>query len=285
MSSVITARGLTKRYGTTKAIDGLDFNIESGRIVGLIGPNGSGKTTTLKALLGLIPVEGALTVLGLNPVEERYALMESVSFIADSAILPRWIRVSEIVDFVEGVHPKFQRTKALRYIENTKLTPKMKVKEMSKGMIVQLHLALIMAIDSKLLVLDEPTLGLDIIHRQMFYRNLLDDYFDETKTIIISTHQIEEIEHVVSDLMFINDGHLVLAESMDSMGRRFTELVPHSHSIEEALMLKPIDSRTTLGSRRMLFDGVNQAKLSELGDIKVPSLSDVFVATIQGAQR
>ena len=202
MSAVISARGLSKRYGKSVAVDNISFEIPAGRIIGLIGPNGSGKTTTLKAALGLIPFEGELKVLGLDPRTHRDELMENVCFIADVAVLPRWIRVSEAVDFVAGVHPKFDRKKAERYLANTKLKPSMKVKEMSKGMIVQLHLALVMAIDAKLLVLDEPTLGLDILYRKQFYQNLLEDYFDEEKTIIVTTHQVEEIEHILTDLMF-----------------------------------------------------------------------------------
>ena len=205
-TNVVSARGLTKRYGKSVAVDNISFEIPTGRIIGLIGPNGSGKTTTLKAMLGLIPFEGELKVLGLDPRTQRDELMAQVSFIADVAVLPRWIRVCEAIDFVAGVHPKFDRVKAERYLKNTKLKPAMKVKEMSKGMIVQLHLALVMAIDAKLLVLDEPTLGLDILYRKQFYQNLLEDYFDEQKTIIVTTHQVEEIEHILSDLMFIRDG-------------------------------------------------------------------------------
>ena len=210
MSAVISARGLTKRYGSTVAVDNVSFEIPAGRIIGLIGPNGSGKTTTLKAALGLVPFEGELKVLGLDPRTQRDQLMEQVCFIADVAVLPRWLRVRDAVDFVAGIHPRFDRKKAEGYIAHTKLKPSMKVKEMSKGMIVQLHLALVMAIDAKLLVLDEPTLGLDILYRKQFYQNLLEDYFDEEKTIIVTTHQVEEIEHILSDLMFIREGKITL---------------------------------------------------------------------------
>jgi ABC-2 type transport system ATP-binding protein len=280
MSAMIYAEGLSKTFGKTKALESVNLRIGSGQIVGLIGPNGSGKTTTLKALVGLIPVDGALQVMGLDPVNERDKLMQSVSFIADVAILPRWIRVSEVVSFVEGIHPKFSRAKAEAYIARTKLTPKMRVKDMSKGMIVQLHLALIMAIDADLLILDEPTLGLDIIYRKQFYRSLLEDYFDEKRTIVISTHQIEEIENVLTHLVFINGGKTVLHESMEDLAKRFTEVrVPPEHK-EAALALQPIDVRGALGSSIMLFDGVDKRELEELGEIKIPALSDVFVATI-----
>ena len=226
MTAVISARGLTARYGKKVAVDNVSFDIPAGRIVGLvIGPNGSGKTTTLKAALGLIPFEGELSVLGLNPHTQRDALMQDVSFIADVAILPRWLRVRDAVDFVAGVHPRFDRAKAEGYIAQTNLRPTMKVKAMSKGMVVQLHLALVMAIDAKLLVLDEPTLGLDIIYRKQFYQNLLEDYFDEHKTIVITTHQVEEVEHILTDLMFIRRGRIVLAASMDEVGERYTEVM------------------------------------------------------------
>jgi len=282
MSAVVSAVGLTKRYGKTTAVDNVSFEIAQGRIVGLIGANGSGKTTTLKAILGLIPFDGVLRVLGLDPRSHRDELMESVSFIADVAVLPRWIRVREVVDFVAGVHPKFDRAKAERYIANTKLKASMKVKEMSKGMVVQLHLALIMAVDAKLLVLDEPTLGLDIIYRKQFYRSLLEDYFDAKKTIIITTHQIEEIEHVITDLMFIRDGRIVLQEPMESLTERFIEVRVGQEAVEAAMALKPIDSRTVLGQTTMLFDGVPRKQLSALGELRIPALADVFVATMKG---
>ena len=282
MNVVVSAKGLTKRYGKTTAVDCASFDIAQGRIVGLIGANGSGKTTTLKAILGLIPFEGDLRVLGLDPRTHRDELMESVSFIADVAVLPRWIRVREVVDFVAGIHPKFDRTKAQRYIANTKLTPSMKVKQMSKGMVVQLHLALIMAVHAKLLVLDEPTLGLDIIYRKQFYRSLLEDYFDADKTFIITTHQIEEIEHVITDLMFIRDGRIVLQEPMERLSERFIEVRVAQEAIEAATALKPIDSRTVLGQTIMLFDGIPREQLSRLGEPHIPALADVFVATMKG---
>jgi ABC-2 type transport system ATP-binding protein len=287
MSAVISARGLTKRYGKQTAIDGIDFDIPAGRIVGLIGPNGSGKTTTLKAALGLIPFDGELTVMGLDPRTQRDALMQDVCFIADVAILPRWLRVMDAIDFVAGVHPRFDRTRAERYIANTRLRPTMKVKEMSKGMIVQLHLALVMAIDAKLLVLDEPTLGLDIIYRKQFYQNLLEDYFDENKTIIITTHQVEEVEHILTDLLFIRDGKIVLAASMDEVGERYVEVMVAADKVNAANALQPLDQRTVFGKNVMLFDsaragGVSRAQLSALGETRNPSVADLFVATMKG---
>jgi ABC-2 type transport system ATP-binding protein len=287
MSAVISAKGLTKRYGKQVAVDGVSFDIPAGRIVGLIGPNGSGKTTTLKAALGLIPFDGELSVLGLDPRTQRDELMKDVCFIADVAILPGWLRVADAIDFVAGVHPRFDRAKAERYIANTKLKPSMKVKQMSKGMIVQLHLALVMAIDAKLLVLDEPTLGLDIIYRKQFYQNLLEDYFDENKTVVITTHQVEEVEHILTDLMFIRDGKLVLSASMDEIGERYTEVMVAADKLIAANALQPIDQRVVFGKSVMLFDsagpcGVSRAQLAALGETRNPSVADLFVATMKG---
>ena len=282
MSAVISARGLSKRYGKSVAVDNISFEIPAGRIIGLIGPNGSGKTTTLKAALGLIPFEGELKVLGLDPRTQRDELMENVCFIADVAVLPRWIRVSEAVDFVAGVHPKFDRKKAERYLANTKLKPSMKVKEMSKGMIVQLHLALVMAIDAKLLVLDEPTLGLDILYRKQFYQNLLEDYFDEQKTIIVTTHQVEEIEHILTDLMFIREGRITLSATMDEIGERFVEVMVPAENVAAAKALNPIDERQVFGKSVMLFDGVPRAQVAALGETRNVGVADLFVAKMKG---
>ena len=287
MSAVISARGLSKHYGKRIAVDSIDIEIAAGRIVGLIGPNVSGKTTTLKAALGLIQCEGELSVLGLDPRTQRDELMKDVCFIADVAILPRWLRVKDAIDFVAGVHPRFDRSKAERYIANTKLTPTMKVKEMSKGMIVQLHLALVMAIDAKLLVLDEPTLGLDIIYRKTFYQNLLEDYFDEHKTIVITTHQVEEIEHILTDLLFIRDGKIALAASMEEIGERYVEVMVGSDKVAAARALQPIDERTVFGKSVMLFDalragGLSRTQLAALGEVRNPSVADLFVATMKG---
>ena len=282
MSSVLTAHRLSKRYGTQVAVDQIDLNIAPGRIIGLIGPNGSGKTTTLKAALGLIPFEGELKVNGYDPRTQRDELMHDVCFIADVAVLPRWIRVREVVDFVEGIHPKFNRRKAMDYLARTKLKPAMKVKEMSKGMIVQLHLAIVMSIDAKLLVLDEPTLGLDILYRKQFYQNLLEEYFDENKTIIVTTHQVEEIEHILSDLIFIRDGRITLNTSMDEIGERFTEVMVGSDHYAAAKAMNPIDERSVFGKTVFLFDGVARDQLAPLGDLKTPGIADLFVATMKG---
>ncbi|HEU4818316.1 ABC transporter ATP-binding protein [Janthinobacterium sp.] len=281
--SVISARGLRKQYGKQVAIDGISFDIAPGRIVGLIGPNGSGKTTTLKAILGLTGFDGELSVLGRDPRVQRDALMDDVCFIADVAILPGWLRVADAIDFIAGVHPRFDRSKAERYLTHTKLAPKMKVKAMSKGMVVQLHLALVMAIDAKLLVLDEPTLGLDILYRKQFYQNLLEDYFDENKTIVITTHQIEEVEHILSDLMFIRDGKIVLASSMEEVGERYIEVMVGPQHVNPARALQPISERSVFGKSVMLFDGVARTQLAALGEVRTPSLADLFVATMKGS--
>jgi ABC-2 type transport system ATP-binding protein len=288
VNAALSARGLTKRFGKQRAVDGIAFDIPAGRIVGLIGPNGSGKTTTLKAALGLVPFEGQLSVLGMDPRTQRDQLMQDVCFIADVAILPRWLRVADAIDFLAGVHPRFDRSKAERYIATTKLKPGMKVKEMSKGMIVQLHLALVMAIDAKLLVLDEPTLGLDIIYRKQFYQNLLEDYFDENKTIVITTHQVEEVEHILTDLLFIRDGKIVLSASMDEVSERYTEVMVPADKFNAANALQPIDQRTVFGKSVMLFDSaapgaVSRSQLAALGETRNPSVADLFVATMKGS--
>ena len=282
MSAIITASNLSKKYGKQAALDGVTFTVEAGRIVGLIGPNGSGKTTTLKALLGLTQFDGELSVLGMDPRTQRDALMNEVCFIADVAILPKWLKVKDAIDFVEGVHPRFDRSKAEKYLAITKLDPRMKVKAMSKGMVVQLHLALVMAIDAKLLVLDEPTLGLDILYRKQFYQNLLEDYFDENKTIVITTHQIEEVEHILTDLMFIQDGKISLAATMDEVGERFTEVMVEPPFIAAANALQPMTQRTVFGKSIMLFDGVSREQLANFGELRTPSVADLFVATMKG---
>ncbi|KAA2286118.1 ABC transporter ATP-binding protein [Arenimonas fontis] len=282
MSAVISARNLSKRYNGTIAVNGISFDIPAGRIVGLIGPNGSGKTTTLKAALGLIPYEGELKVLGRDPRTERDALMQDVCFIADVAVLPRWLKVKDALDFVEGVHPRFDRKRAESYLAKTKLQPNQRVKQMSKGMIVQLHLALVMAIDARLLVLDEPTLGLDILYRKQFYQNLLEDYFDEQKTIVVTTHQVEEIEHILTDLMFIREGRIVLSASMDEVGERFHEVMVAADRTEAARALGPIDERQVFGKAVMLFDGQPRQKLAEFGEVRNPGVADLFVATMKG---
>jgi ABC-2 type transport system ATP-binding protein len=282
MSSVLHATALSKHYGKQAAVDRVNLEIQPGRIVGLIGPNGSGKTTTLKAALGLIPFEGELKVLGFDPRTQRDDLMKEVCFIADVAVLPRWMRVRDALDFVAGTHPKFDRSKADAYLAKTKLKPTMKVKEMSKGMIVQLHLAIVMSIDAKLLVLDEPTLGLDILYRKQFYQNLLEEYFDEGKTIIVTTHQVEEIEHILSDLIFIREGKITLNTSMDEIAERFTEVMVGYEHYAAAKALGPIDERSVFGKTVFLFDGINRSTLASLGDMKTPGIADLFVATMKG---
>lgn len=278
---MIHARGLTKRYKHGNAVDGIDLSIPKGRIVGLIGPNGSGKTTTLKALLGLISFEGEMRVIGCDPRTQRQEMMENVCFIADVAVLPRWLNVAQALAFVEGVHPKFNRARAEAYIAKTQLRPKMKVREMSKGMIVQLHLALVMAIDAQLLVLDEPTLGLDLLYRRQFYQSLVEDYFDGEKTIVITTHQVEEVEHLLTDVIFLQKGKIVLSETTENLENRFTEVLVSTEHLEAARALKPIQERSLFGKTTLLFDGANQHQLSELGETRNVRLSDLFVATMK----
>ena len=283
LSPVISARNLRKSYRSKLALNDTSFEIEAGKIIGLIGPNGAGKTTALKAILGLVPFEGDLKVLGLDPRKQRDELMNEVCFIADVAVLPRWIRVKEAIDFVDGIHPRFDRAKCERFIANTQLNPNLRVREMSKGMIVQLHLALVMAIDAKLLVLDEPTLGLDILYRKQFYQRLLEDYFDEQKTIIITTHQVEEIENILTDVMFIRDGKIVLTSPMDEVAERYTEVLASAENLDAARALKPIDERALpFGKTVMLFDGVPRAQLAALGETRNPGLADLFVAIMKG---
>jgi ABC-2 type transport system ATP-binding protein len=282
MSAVITASGLSKRYKSSLALDNVSFQIAPGRIVGLIGPNGAGKTTALKAILGLTDFTGQLNVLGFDPRKQRDRLMGDVCFIADVAVLPRWIRVSEVVDFVANVHPRFDRKKCEAFLARTKLQPGQRVRQMSKGMIVQLHLALVMAIDAKLLILDEPTLGLDILYRKQFYQHLLEDYFDENKTIIVTTHQVEEVEHILTDLMFIRDGKIVLDADMDAIGERFIEVMVNADKADAARQLKPLDERQVFGKSIFLFDGVGRSQLESIGEVRRPSVSDLFVATMKG---
>lgn len=278
----IATRGLTKRYGKHTAVKGIDLDIAAGRIVGLIGPNGSGKTTTLQALLGLTPCEGEVKVLGLDPRTQRNQLMQDVSFVADVAVLPRWIKVSQALDFVEGVHPRFNRQKAERMIAATKLRPTMRVREMSKGMVAQLHLALVMAIDARLLVLDEPTLGLDIVVRKQFFQQLLEDYYDQDKTILISTHQVEEIEHVLTDVIFIQEGRIALNATMDDIASRYLELAVAPAHVQAAAALKPLAQRQVFGKTTMTFEGVPHAQLAVLGEVRSVALADLFVAKMQG---
>ena len=284
MNPIISARGLTKRYGRTVAVDHIDLNIPPGRIVGLIGPNGAGKTTALKAILGLLTFDGELSVLGKNPARDRAVLMEDVCFIADVAVLPRWIRVWQLIDLTEQLHPRFSRDKCLEYLADTKVTLEHKVKQLSKGMVAQLHLALVMAIYVTLLVLDEPTLGLDIIYRKQFYTNLLNDYFDEQRTILITTHQVEEIEHILTDLIFIQDGKIVLDSTMDEVQERFVELTVVPDKAVQARGLSPMYERELFGRHIFLYDGADTEQLAVLGELHKPSVADLFVATMKSAK-
>jgi ABC-2 type transport system ATP-binding protein len=278
--AVIEARGLRKTFGSTVALDGVDLRIEEGRIVGLIGPNGAGKTTALNAILGLTPFEGELKVLGLDPWTQRDQLMRDVAFIADVAVLPRWIRVWQLLDFMEGVHPRFDRSKAEGFLAKTDIHERSKVRELSKGMITQLHLALIMAIDAKLLVLDEPTLGLDLLVRKEFYDTLLSDYFDRNRTIVVTTHQIEEIQDVLTDLMFIKRGRVVFESSMEDVEDRYVEVLVNPEHVDAARALNPIRERELFGRTIFLFDGVDRNTLTALGDTRTPSVGEMFVAVM-----
>src|SRR3954451_9336412 len=276
----IEARGLRKAFGSTIALDAIDLRVEEGRILGLIGPNGAGKTTALNAILGLTPYEGELGVLGRNPWEQRDQLMRDVCFIADVAVLPRWMRVSQALDYVAGVHPRFDRAKAESFLARTEIKPNRKVRQLSKGMGAQLHLALVMGIDAKLLVLDEPTLGLDILYRKQFYDSLLNDYFDGNRTIIVTTHQVEEIQHVLTDLMFINHGRIVLECSMEAFEARYAELMVHPDHVAEAQALGPIHTRQMFGRTIMLFDNIAREQLAALGEVRTPGIADLFVAVM-----
>ena len=276
----IEARGLRKTFGTTVALDGVNLRVEEGRILGIIGPNGAGKTTALNAILGLIPYEGELNVLGRDPWKQRDRLMCDVCFIADVGVLPRWMRVSQALDYVQGVHPRFDRQKAEGFLTKTSITHGRKIKELSKGMVTQLHLALVMAIDARLLVLDEPTLGLDILFRKQFYNSLLNDYYDRSRTIVVTTHQVEELQHVLTDVMFINRGRVVLASSMEELEARYAEVSVPPDQLSAARALKPLQERQTLGRSVLLFDGVDRKQLAELGDVRTPSITDLFVAVM-----
>ena len=276
----IEARGLRKAFGTTIALDGVNLRVEEGRIVGLIGPNGAGKTTALNAILGLIPYEGDLKVLGRDPWEERDLLMRDVCFIADVAILPRWLRVSQALDYVAGVHPRFSRAKAEAFLAKTSIRHASKVRELSKGMVTQLHLALVMAIDAKLLVLDEPTLGLDILYRKQFYDSLLNDYYDRNRTILVTTHQVEEIEQVLTDLLFIDRGHIVLACSMEEFEARYLEVTVNPQHVAAARALKPMHERQVFGRNILVFDQADKERLAALGEVRTPSIADLFVAVM-----
>lgn len=281
MTNIITAKNLSKNYGKFKALDNINLEIGKGKIVGLIGPNGAGKTTLLKAMLGLTAYDGDLEVMQINPFKQRAQLMEDICFIADVAVLPDWIKVNEVLDFVEQTHPKFSRSKAEAFLKKTKLGTKQKVKSMSKGMVVQLHLSIVMSIEAKLLVLDEPTLGLDIIYRKEFYDNLLNDYFDHERTIIITTHQVEEVEHILTDLLFIKDGKIVLDSSMDDLVEEYFEVMVSADNYEDALSFSPLQQRKVFGKHIMLFKDVNKGELEALGEVQRPGVADLFVAMLK----
>jgi ABC-2 type transport system ATP-binding protein len=276
----IEARGLRKRFGTTMALDGVNLRVEEGRIVGLIGPNGAGKTTALNAIVGLTAHEGELKVLGRNPWTERDRLMRDVCFIADVAVLPRWIQVSQALDYMQGVHPRFSRAKAESFLAKTTIARERKVKELSKGMVAQLHLALVMAIDAKLLVLDEPTLGLDILYRKQFYDALLTDYFDRNRTIVVATHQVDEIQNVLTDVMFLDRGRIVFQCSMDEVESRFAEVTVNPENLAAARALKPINERQVFGRSVLLFTDADRQQLAALGDVRTPSVEDLFIAVV-----
>ncbi|MGE5209483.1 MAG: ABC transporter ATP-binding protein [Alphaproteobacteria bacterium] len=274
----IEARGLRKTYGTTVALDGINLRVEEGRILGMIGPNGAGKTTALNAILGLTSYEGELKVLGRDPWTNRDELMRHVCFIADVAVLPRWIRVSNLLDYMAGVHPRFDRAKAEGFLAKTTIKRTSKVRELSKGMVAQLHLAIVMAIDARLLVLDEPTLGLDILYRKQFYDSLLNDYFDRSRTIVVTTHQVEEVQDVLTDLMFIDRGRIVLECSMEEFDSRYTEVMVNPEHLAGARALNPLHERPVFGRTVLLFDGVDRDRLAAVGDVRRPSIADLFIA-------
>ena len=285
MTSLVSAQGVSKRFGSIHAVDNVSFEIEEGKILGLIGPNGAGKTTLLKALLGLTDCEGRLSVLGLDPFKQRKELMQNICFIADVAVLPRWIRVTQLLDYVEAIHPNFSRRRAEELLTQTKVRANAKVRELSKGMVTQLHLSIIMSIDAKLLVLDEPTLGLDIIFRKEFYANLLNDYFDEERTILVTTHQVEEVENLLTDLMFINDGKILLNSPMDALADTYVEVLTAGDNAGKARGLGPIAENEMFGKSIMLFEGVNREHLEGFGELRTPAIADLFVAKIKGARQ
>ena len=283
MTAVIEARGLAKSYGATRALDGVSFSVQPGRIVGLIGPNGAGKTTALKAILGLTAFSGELEVLGLDPRSQRDRLMREVCFMADVAVLPRWLRVSQALDYCQGVHPRFDRDIAEGFLRKTEIQMASRVRQLSKGMVTQLHLALIMAIDARLLVLDEPTLGLDLLYRRKFYDSLLNDYFDKDRTILLTTHQVEEVENLFTDIIFINHGRVSLAASVEELGARYQQLTLSAEAASRARALHPFYEREVFGRVAMLFEGRSPSELGTLGELRTPSIADLFVAKMQGS--
>ena len=281
MTAVIEARDLRKSYGSNRALDGVTFSVAPGRIVGMIGANGAGKTTALKAILGLTSFQGDLTVLGRNPRTQRDHLMRDVCFIADVAVLSRWLKVSQALDYVAGVHPRFNRARAEEFLRKTDLRMNSRVRELSRGMVTQLHLALILAIDARLLVLDEPTLGLDLLYRRQFYDTLLNDYFDKDRTILLTTHQVEEIEHLLTDVVFMRHGRVTLSEPVENLAQQYVQLTVGPDQVARARALRPFYEREVFGRVAMFFDGHSAASLEPLGDVRTPSISDLFVAKMQ----
>jgi ABC-2 type transport system ATP-binding protein len=282
-TTIIEARGLSKSFGSTRALDGVDFTISAGRIVGLIGPNGAGKTTALKSILGLTAFEGHLQVLGKDPYKDRDEVMQDVCFIADVAVLPKWLRVSQALDFVQAVHKRFDRERAESFLRKTDIRMKSRVRELSKGMVTQLHLALILAIDARLLVLDEPTLGLDLLFRRQFYDTLLNDYYDKERTILLTTHQVEEIENLLTDVIFINRGRIALDSPVEELPARYTQVTVNANEATRAREMKPFYEREIFGRIAMFFEGRSPDELEALGEVRTPSIADLFVAKMQGA--
>jgi ABC-2 type transport system ATP-binding protein len=283
MTTIIEARGLTKNFGTTRALDKVNFSIEAGRIVGLIGPNGAGKTTALRSILGLTPYEGELKVLGRDPYSDRDAVMRDVCFIADVAVLPKWLRVWQALEYVQGVHPRFERARADEFLKKTDIKLTHRVRELSKGMVTQLHLALILAIDARLLVLDEPTLGLDLLFRRQFYDTLLNDYFDKERTILLTTHQVEEIENLLTDVIFINHGRIALDSPVEGLAERYAQVNVNPDQTARAREMKPFYEREVFGRVAMFYEGRTPAELGALGEVRTPSIADLFVAKMTAA--
>jgi ABC-2 type transport system ATP-binding protein len=283
MNAIIEARALGKSYGSLRALDNVNLDVAPGRIVGLIGRNGAGKTTALKAILGLTSYEGSLRVLGRDPSAERDALMRDVCFIADTAVLPRWLKVQQAVDFVAGVHPRFDRSRADAFLATTSIRRASRIGTLSKGMVTQLHLALILAIDARLLVLDEPTLGLDLLYRRQFYETLLNDYFDKERTIVLTTHQVEEVEHLLTDVLFIDRGCIVLDSPVEQLGAHFQQLNVAAGRVEQARALGPFHERELFGTTMMMFEGRTPAELASCGQTRTPSIADLFVARLAGS--
>ena len=282
---VINASNIRKLYDGSYALDGLDLEVRKGQITGLIGPNGAGKSTFLQCVLGLIRTEGNLEVLGLDPRKERHKLLKEVCSITDVAVLPKWMTVNQLLQYMNGVHPGFNLEKCISILSRTNIKQTSKIKVLSRGMVVQLHLSIVMAIDAKILVLDEPTLGLDLVYRKDFYSQLIEDYYEGDKTILISTHQVEEIEGVLSDAVFMNQGRIVMKDSIESINKKFLELRPHQSNLDQARILNPIHERMELGREVMLFEDVDSQKLSELGDVRPPFIADLFMAIMESSQK